>query len=40
MCEKVHPSQISDMLVYYLGFRDIEELTEMVTKMMSGENHH
>ena len=28
---------ISDMLVYYLGLRDPEELNDMVSKMMSGE---
>lgn len=28
---------IPDMLVYFLGLRDIEELYDMVTKLMSGE---
>ena len=31
------PHTISDMLVYYLGLRDTEELNDMVQKMMSGE---
>ena len=31
------PNGISDLLVYSLGLRDNEELTEMVTKIMSGE---
>ena len=31
------PTRISDMLVYMLGLRDTNELTEMVTKIMSGE---
>ena len=30
-------SSISDLLVYSLGLRDTEELTNMVTKIMSGE---
>lgn len=29
---------IPDMLVYFLGLRDIEELYDMVTKLMSGES--
>ena len=29
---------ISDLLVYSLGFRDIEELTSVVNKIMNGEN--
>lgn len=31
------PNTISDMLVYSLGLRDVEELNEIITKMMSGE---
>ena len=31
------PNGISDLLVYSLGLRDNNELTEMVTKIMSGE---
>ena len=31
------PNSISDLLVYSLGLRDTEELTTMVTKIMSGE---
>ena len=31
------PNGISDLLVYSLGLRDTKELTEMVTKIMSGE---
>ena len=31
------PSTISDLLVYSLGLRDTEELTTMITKIMSGE---
>ena len=31
------PNSISDLLVYSLGLRDNEELTDMVTKIMSGE---
>ena len=31
------PNTISDFLVYSLGFRDTEELTDMVTKIMTGE---
>ena len=31
------PNAISDLLVYSLGLRDNDELTEMVTKIMSGE---
>ena len=31
------PNGISDLLVYSLGLRDNDELTEMVTKIMSGE---
>ena len=31
------PNQISDLLVYSLGLRYIEELRDMVTKIMSGE---
>ncbi len=31
------PNSISDLLVYSLGLRDTEELTEMITKIMSGE---
>ena len=29
---------ISDLLVYSLGFRDMEELTSVITKIMNGEN--
>ena len=32
------PNSISDLLVYSLGLRDNDELTEMVTKIMSGES--
>ena len=32
------PNSISDLLIYSLGLRDNEELTTMVTKIMSGEN--
>ena len=32
------PNTISDLLVYSLGLRDTEELTTMVTKIMSGES--
>ena len=32
------PNGISDLLVYSLGLRDNDELTEMVTKIMSGES--
>ena len=32
------PNSISDLLVYSLGLRDTEELTKMVTKIMSGES--
>ena len=31
------PHTIADMLVYYLGLRDPEELNDMVNKMMAGE---
>ena len=31
------PNSISDLLIYSLGLRDTEELTNMVTKIMSGE---
>ncbi len=31
------PNSISDLLVYSLGLRDTEELTTMITKIMSGE---
>lgn len=31
------PSTISDLLVYSLGLRDTEELTKMISKIMSGE---
>ncbi len=31
------PHTIADMLVYYLGLRDPEELNDMVSKMMAGE---
>ena len=31
-------NSISDLLVYSLGLRDTEELTNMVTKIMSGES--
>lgn len=31
------PNSISDLLVYSLGLRDTEELTKMVTSIMSGE---
>lgn len=30
-------SSISDFLIYYLGLRDIDELKDMITKIMSGE---
>ena len=29
---------ISDMLVYFLGIRDMDELNDLITKMMSGES--
>ncbi len=32
------PNTISDLLVYSLGLRDTEELTKMVTSIMSGES--
>jgi len=32
------PNSISDLLIYSLGFRDNAELTEMITKIMSGED--
>ena len=32
------PNGISDLLVYSLGLRDNDELTEMVSKIMAGEN--
>ena len=32
------PNSISDLLVYSLGLRDTNELTSMVTKIMSGES--
>ncbi len=32
------PNSISDLLVYSLGLRDTEELTDMVTSIMSGES--
>ena len=32
------PNSIPDLLVYSLGLRDTDELTEMVTKIMSGES--
>ena len=32
------PNSISDLLVYSLGLRDTEELTKMVTSIMSGES--
>lgn len=32
------PNGISDLLVYSLGLRDNEELTNMITKIMSGES--
>ena len=32
------PNSISDLLVYSLGLRDTDELTEMVSKIMSGES--
>ena len=31
------PNQISDLLIYSLGLRDIDELRDIVTKIMSGE---
>ena len=31
------PNEISELLVYSLGFRDMEELSDAITKMMSGE---
>ena len=31
------PNGISDMLVYFLGLRDIEELYDMISKMMAGK---
>ena len=31
------PHTIADMLVYYLGLRDTNEINEMVSKMMAGE---
>ena len=31
-------NSISDLLVYSLGFRDTQELSDIVTKIMSGEN--
>ncbi len=31
------PHKISDLLVYFLGLRDIEELYDMIEKMMQGE---
>ena len=31
------PNSISDMLVYFLGLRDIQELYDMISKMMAGE---
>ena len=31
------PNTISDLLVYSLGLRDTKELTDMITKAMSGE---
>ncbi len=37
------PNTISDLLVYSLGLRDTEELTKMITSIMSGESvdvHH
>ena len=32
------PYSISDLLVYSLGLRDMDELTDMITKVMSGED--
>lgn len=32
------PNSISDLLVYSLGLRDSEELTEMINKIMAGES--
>ena len=32
------PNSISDLLIYSLGLRDTEELTKMVTSIMSGES--
>ena len=32
------PNNISDLLVYSLGFRDTDELKSMITKIMSGES--
>ncbi len=32
------PYSISDLLVYSLGLRDMNELTDMITKVMSGED--
>ena len=31
------PNTIPDLLVYFLGLRDMDELTDMITKLMSGE---
>ena len=31
------PNSISDLLIYYLGLRDTDELKDIVTKLMSGE---
>jgi len=31
------PHSISDMLVYFIGLRDIQELYDMISKMMAGE---
>ena len=32
------PHAISDMLVYFLGLRDIDELTDMIAKTVAGDN--
>ena len=32
-----NPNEISELLVYSLGFRDMDELTDTITKMMNGE---
>ena len=31
------PNKISDYLVYYLGLRDMDELSDVITKLMAGE---
>ena len=32
------PNKISDYLVYYLGLRDMDELSDIITKLMAGES--